>query len=226
MDRIAQWIEEKAPHQVTTVNPEFVMRARNDHAFRRVINNSDLAVPDGMGLVVAGKLTGRRIRQRVTGADLTEQIALAASQQGWSIFLLGAKKGVAETAAQKLQSRYPKLNIAGTLYSRPGEMDNDEICRIVKNAQPTILLVAYGAPMQDLWISRNQVQLNIPVAIGIGGTFDFIAGTLKRAPRWMGSIGLEWLWRLMQEPWRWRRMLVLPKFAVFALLEGLGLFHA
>ncbi len=199
------------------------MGARKDHAFRRVINYSDLAVPDGIGLIVIGKMTGRQLRERVTGADLTLALAGLAAERGWSIFLLGALPGVAEAAAKNLQTKYPKLTIAGTLSSRPDEADNDTICRTIESARPDILLVAYGPPLQDLWISRNQDRLKIPVAIGVGGSFDFIAGTIARAPRWVQRIGLEWFWRLLQEPWRWRRMLALPQFVVLSLLEALGL---
>ncbi len=222
MANIAEWVGSKSPHQITTVNPEFVMRARHDHAFRRVISHSDLAVPDGMGLVVAGKLTGRAIRQRVTGADLTERIAAQAVQSGWRLFFLGAGEGVAAQAAAKLTQRYPGLTIVGTYAGSPGSEDETAIITMIKQAKPDILLVAYGAPKQDLWISRHQSTLQVPVAMGVGGTFDFIAGVAKRAPRWMGRVGLEWLWRLIQEPWRWRRMLVLPKFAILALLEGIS----
>jgi N-acetylglucosaminyldiphosphoundecaprenol N-acetyl-beta-D-mannosaminyltransferase len=218
-------IKNGQPHQVTTVNPEFIMRARTDHAFRRVINHSDLAVPDGVGLVIMGKLTRRPFRQRVAGVDLTYAIAKLAAQQGWSIFLLdlvGGRGGGIE-AAKRLQETYPELKIAGAYAGSADQQDNETICNIIKKANPTILLVAFGAPAQDLWISRNQTQLNIPLAIGVGGTLDFIAGIAKRAPKWMQTIGIEWFWRLVQEPWRWRRMLALPKFAVLALGEGVGL---
>jgi N-acetylglucosaminyldiphosphoundecaprenol N-acetyl-beta-D-mannosaminyltransferase len=223
LERIDGFVASKTPHQVATVNPEFVMTARRNHAFRRTINNSDLAVADGVGLLFMGRLTGKRLRERVTGADLTLAIAQLGAQKGWRIFLLGAKEGVAAEAAAQLQARYPGLTIAGTLASRPSEMDNDEICKVVESAKPDVLLVGYGAPLQDLWISRNQQRLQIPVAIGVGGTFDFIAGTTKRAPKWMQQTGLEWFWRLLQEPWRWRRMLALPKFVVLSLLEATGL---
>lgn len=222
---IQAFIESGTAHQLATVNPEFIMRARHDHAFRRVINHSDLALPDGAGLLIMGTLTGRKIRQRVTGADLTLMLAERATKEGWKIFLLGAAEGVAQAAADKLTAMYPGLNIVGTSAGSPGADDRTIVSQI-KHANPDILLVAYGAPKQDLWISRHQGELGIPLAMGVGGTFDFIAGTVKRAPGWMRKVGLEWLWRLMQEPWRWRRMLALPKFAILSLLEGIGLLRS
>lgn len=202
------------PHHVMTVNPEFVMIAQRDTAFRTVLCRASLRVADGMGILWASRILGRPIKERITGSDSIPRFASIAARHGIRIFLLGAAPGVAETTAAILTERNPGLIIAGTYSGSPRVEEEDEICQRIIQARPHVLLVAYGPPKQDFWIARTQERLKIPLAIGVGGTFDFIAGRLKRAPVWMQRMGLEWLYRLMLEPKRWRRMLTLPQFAV------------
>lgn len=221
MEHIADFIDRYQPHQIVTVNPEFVMQARRNRAFRATLVTADLVLADGSGITAAAKLRGRPLRQRIPGVELVERIAMEAAQHGWRLFLLGAAPGIAERAARVLQARYPGLTIAGTFSGSPQPSHEDAICEILRSAQPDVLLVAYGAPAQDLWIKRNQIRLRVPVAIGVGGSFDYISGRVRRAPTWMRKIGLEWLFRLFKQPWRWRRMLVLPHFALLAFFEGL-----
>lgn len=209
------------PHHVMTVNPEFVMIARRDETFRTVLMHATLRVADGMGIIWASKIMRTPIRARITGSDSIPRFAAIAAREGISIFLLGAAPGVAETTAEILQARNPGLVIAGTYGGSPSVEEEDEICRMIEQARPHVLLVAYGPPKQDLWIARTQHRLNIPLAIGVGGTFDFITGRARRAPVWMQQVGLEWLYRLMREPKRWRRMLTLPQFAWAVIREKL-----
>jgi N-acetylglucosaminyldiphosphoundecaprenol N-acetyl-beta-D-mannosaminyltransferase len=179
-------------------------------------------VPDGIGLVWASRWLGRPLRQRVSGSDLVPRLAALAAARGWSIFLLGAAPGVAGVAAAKLRAANPTLRIAGTYAGSPSPDEEEAIVARIRAAAPQMLFVAYGAPAQDLWIARNLARLGVPVAIGVGGTLDFIAGTRRRAPAWVQRVGLEWLYRLWQEPRRWRRMLALPHAAWLVFWEGVG----
>jgi len=201
-------------HQIATVNPEFVMAAQNDAEFRRVLAAADLCLPDGVGLLYAARRSGRRLPERVPGSELVYRLAERAAARGWPLFLLGAAPGVAEEAAAILGDRYPGLHIAGTYAGSPDPAEDEAIVRRVNDSGATLLFVAYGAPKQDKWIARNRDALTtVRLAIGVGGSLDFITGRAVRAPRWLQRLGLEWLHRLIREPWRWRRMLALPRFA-------------
>lgn len=218
---VARFIDEGGPHQIVTVNPEFVMEARRNRAFRRVLAAADLATPDGFGIILAARWRGTPLRGRVTGIDLTERIAAEAARRGWSLFLLGAAPGVAERAAAALQRANPGLRIAGCYAGSPRPSDEPPIRERILAARPDVLLVAYGHPAQDLWIARNQPLLRVPVAIGVGGTFDELAGVVPRAPALMQRLGLKWLYRLIVQPWRWRRiMTAAPLFLWTVLREG------
>ncbi len=207
-----------SPHHVVTVNPEFVMIAQHNAEFREVLRTASLALPDGIGIVWASKILGQSVSERVTGVDTVLAIARVARANDLSLFLLGAAPGIAERTSAILQQMNPGLKIAGTFSGSPNPHDEDEICAMIRAARPHILLVAYGPPKQDLWIARTQKRICVPVAMGVGGTFDFIAGVAKRAPVWIRKVGLEWLHRLIREPYRWRRMLTLPEFA-FAVMK-------
>jgi N-acetylglucosaminyldiphosphoundecaprenol N-acetyl-beta-D-mannosaminyltransferase len=223
IERIAEFVTKGGPHQIVTVNPEFVMEAQRNSAFRRVLAAADMATPDGFGLLLAARLRGNAFRGRVTGVTLAELIAARAAERGWSLFLLGAAPGVAERAAVVLQHTHPGLRIAGCYAGSPRRAEEPAIQARIIAAQPTVLLVAYGHPAQELWIARNQPLLRVPVAIGVGGVFDYLAGETPRAPAWMRQSGLEWLYRLIRQPRRWRRILVaVPLFLWAALRERRG----
>jgi N-acetylglucosaminyldiphosphoundecaprenol N-acetyl-beta-D-mannosaminyltransferase len=206
-------------HQVVTVNPEFVMVAQHDPEFCVTIDESDLSLPDGMGLLWAARVLGQPLRERVAGSDMLPLIARLANTKGYRLYLLGAAPGVAEAAARLLCRENPQLVIVGTFAGSPRVEEEEAIITRVRRASPDFLFVAYGAPRQDLWIRRNLAHLQVPVCMGIGGTLDFIAGVTKRAPVWMRRSGLEWLYRLVQQPWRWRRMMRLPVFAYHVLIQ-------
>jgi len=218
VDRIVQFAASGAFRHAVTVNPEFIMAARNDPAFAAVLTTADLAVPDGIGLIWAARWRGQPLRERVAGVDLVEQVAAVAAARGLRLYLLGARPGTADAAAATLTNRYPGLIIAGAYAGTPHPDEDAAIAARICEAAPHILFVAYGAPQQDLWIARNRARLPAGVAMGVGGAFDFICGRARRAPRWMQRLGLEWLHRLYHEPWRWRRMLALPRF-VWAVLK-------
>jgi N-acetylglucosaminyldiphosphoundecaprenol N-acetyl-beta-D-mannosaminyltransferase len=219
---LAGFLQSGKCHQVVTVNLDFLSIAQRDERFRLTLNAADLAVADGMPLVWASRWRGTPLTERVAGVDLVQESCHLAAVDGRGVFLLGAAPGVAERAATKLQETYPGLRIAGT-YSPPmGPMsrkENARIIRMINAARPAFLFVALGAPRQDLWISENRGQLNVPVCMGVGCVFDVIAGEVVRAPRWMQRVGLEWAYRLGQEPSRlWRRYLLNDSRMLFRLL--------
>jgi N-acetylglucosaminyldiphosphoundecaprenol N-acetyl-beta-D-mannosaminyltransferase len=212
LDWIDRFIQERSPHQICTVNPEFIMTAQKDTEFRQILNQSALNIPDGVGVVWAARQLGHPLRERVGGSDLVLQIAQRAASAGWKIYLLGGAEGVAEQTAAKLRSISPSINIVGVYAGSPSIDQEAEIADRVQASSADIVLVAYGAPQQEKWIARNLNRTGAVIGMGVGGSFDFIIGKQKRAPKWLQRIGLEWLYRLIHEPWRWRRQLALPKF--------------
>jgi N-acetylglucosaminyldiphosphoundecaprenol N-acetyl-beta-D-mannosaminyltransferase len=216
--RIATLIEARGScRQIATVNPEFVMHARRDPEFARILDACDLCLADGIGVVWAVRRAGCDLRERVAGSDLVPRLAEESAARGWRPFFLGAMPGVAERAARVLTERHPGFEVAGTYPGSPALADDAESLRRIEAARPDLVLVAYGHPNQEKWIARNLERLPVPVAIGVGGSFDFIAGRVPRAPRWMRRVHLEWFYRLLRQPWRARRMAVLPTFAVAVL---------
>lgn len=216
LETVTGFIEERRPRQVATVNPEFVMAARCLPDFRAVLNSADLCVPDGVGLIWGSWLLRQPLRARVPGVDLIWRVAGVCAERGWSIFMLGGFDGVGPQTGERLREHFPELRIAGCYEGSPA--DPESIIK-VQQEKPDVLLVAYGAPAQDLWIHAHLTELNVPVSMGVGGSFDFIAGRARRAPVWLQRLGLEWLHRLAREPWRWRRQLVLPRFAILMLRQ-------
>jgi N-acetylglucosaminyldiphosphoundecaprenol N-acetyl-beta-D-mannosaminyltransferase len=224
LDQIGGWLSAPASgsvHHVVTVNPEFVMAARRDATFARVLAAADLATADGVGIVLAGRVLGVPVESRVTGVELTEGLAALRHPQA-RLFLLGAGPDVAAEAGDRLRERFPGVEIVGTLSGSPDDAAFAEIERHLEATQPTVLLVAFGHPRQDLWIAQHRDALarhGILVAIGVGGTFDYLSGRVPRAPRWLRRVGLEWLYRLARQPWRWRRQLALPHFVLLVARE-------
>ena len=205
---------------VITANPEFVMLCRSDREIGDIAARADLVVPDGTGAVLASRLLGDPLPGRAPGRLLVDRLAALAAERGLSIFLLGAAAGIAERAAQLLQARHPALRVAGT-YAGSAEDDADVVPRVAA-AAPDILLVAFGMPKQERWISRNFA--NVPsarLAIGVGGSLDYLAGAATVPPGLVHAVGLEWLWRLIRDPRRWRRQRVLPLFALLVILRRL-----
>lgn len=217
---IGEWVKARdRAHHVCTTNPEFLMIAQRDTNFRDILRRADLCVPDGIGLLWAAKHKGQPIPERVTGSDGVPIIAERAAREGWRLFLLGAAPGIAEKTAAILQERCPGLQIAGTYSGSPAPDEEDAIVETVNASGADILFVAYGAPVQDKWIARNLPRLQVSMAMGVGGSFDFIAGIVPRAPLWMRRAGLEWLYRLYLQPSRIGRMTRLPRFVLAVMRQ-------
>ncbi|HUS69809.1 MAG TPA: WecB/TagA/CpsF family glycosyltransferase [Anaerolineae bacterium] len=217
-----QFIADGRPHHVATVNPEFIAAAQDDPHFAQILNRAHLNLPDGQGLIWAARILGTPLKQRVTGVDTVLKLAELSAEKGYRSYLLGAADGVAAAAARQLQVRFPGLDIAGTHAGSPLPEEDERLVTEIRRANAQLLFVAYGAPYQEKWIARNLAQLGVPLAMGVGGAFDFVSGEANRAPHWVQRMGLEWLHRLIHQPWRWRRMLALPRFVLLVLRERSG----
>ena len=234
---IASFFRKEGQFHVATPNPEMLVEAKRNPEFREVLRKTSLNLPDGIGLVWAGArapsprnaVGSTAPLERVTGIDTLQALCSSESRicPPERVFLLGAAPGIAESAAEELRKKNPALKVVGTFAGSPREEDDEETVRHINAAilaprssnrsegGATLLFVAYGAPAQDLWIARNLPKLRtVKVAMGVGGAFDFLAGLQKRAPAFLRRIGLEWLWRLIREPRRakriWRAVVVFP----------------
>ena len=216
VQRIEELVDSGGPHLVATVNPEFVMRAQKDREFARVLEEAALCLPDGTGVVWAARRLGCAIREPVAGVDLVQPLAAMCARRGFRLFLLGAAPGVAAALAASLRDANPGLEVAAHAGSPDPSHDMETVHRI-HDHHAQVLLVAYGAPAQEMWVDRLKGRLDVSVAIGVGGAFDYLTGRVARAPVWMRSAGLEWLGRLARQPWRIRRMAVLPAYAIKVL---------
>ncbi|CAM5797273.1 WecB/TagA/CpsF family glycosyltransferase [Brevibacillus borstelensis] len=217
VDRIR---EGKQTH-VVTANPEIVMLAKENRSFLKLLDQA-YVVPDGIGIVYAAKWTGEPIRERVAGVELLEALMAAADREKWKVYLLGASPEVNRLAAEKLSERFPGARVVGY---RDGYFQRDEEQRVVQDIaekQPHLLFVAMGAPRQDEWIAAYRDQLQATLAMGVGGSLDVIAGKVKRAPKLWQRLHLEWLYRLLAQPSRWRRQLAIPLFVWTVLKEKRG----
>lgn len=215
-------------HFVTTPNPEMLVAAHRDPEFLRILNEADLSLPDGAGLLMVGRLKGLKLPERISGSDFVDDIARLAIQRNASLYLLGGNGDVAKRAAAALQKWHPGLKVAGaesggkmTLQPDGNWNMDPNLLQRLWGAAPVMLLVALGHGKQERWINDHLLQLpSVRLAIGVGGTFDFIAGDVRRAPLWMRKSSLEWLWRLLNQPWRlgriWNAVIVFPWLAFTA----------
>lgn len=203
--RIAEMVASGEPHYVVTPNVDILVQGRRNPELHKILCEADLVLCDGQPLVWASRLLGNALPERVAGSDLTPRLIAQAQRMGHRIFLLGASPEANAQAAARLRKNYPRLEIAGHFsppYRPLAEMDHDEIVCRVRAAEPDILFVSFGCPKQEQWIARHYQQLGVPVCLGVGATIDFLAGRVRRAPFWMRRCGLEWTYRLLQEPRR------------------------
>jgi N-acetylglucosaminyldiphosphoundecaprenol N-acetyl-beta-D-mannosaminyltransferase len=216
-------------HQFATVNPEFVMAAQRDSGFMKALQHTTLNVPDGAGILWAAGRRRRPLRERVPGIELMVNLCGIASAHQWRVYFLGAAPGVAGRAAAALALQFPGLMVAGTHAGSPAEAEAPAIVERIRAARPHMLFVAYGAPAQDTWLARHLPLCSDAgaagfgaglVGMGVGGAFDMAAGLQKRAPEWMRDANLEWLYRLIRQPWRIKRQSALLRYVAAAMLES------
>ncbi|MBI2305062.1 MAG: WecB/TagA/CpsF family glycosyltransferase [Chloroflexi bacterium] len=224
--KVQEFVDNGTPHHIVTLNPEFLVQAHDDPQFRNVLNAAHLALADGAGLIWAARFQGSPLRARTPGVDVVRHLAGLSAHRGYRLFFLGAKRGVAATAAKILEMENPGLLVAGTHDGSPSPEEEKNIVAQIRAAAPHILFVAYGAPQQEFWIKRNMEALGVPMVMGVGGTLDYISGVVRRAPVPMQRLGLEWAFRLASQPWRWRRMLRLPRFVALLLASRQPTHHS
>lgn len=211
---LAKAVETGKPHQVVTVNPIMLMTGLQHPAFMTVLKEAEFIVPDGAGAVWAASYIGEPVTERVAGIDLMHRLLALGEERRWRVYLLGADPETIRVAWEKLRLQYPMIHFVGYHDGYFGEdQDHDVIARI-REARPDLLFVGRSLLTQEPWIHKYKRELGVPVMMGVGGSFDVIAGHVRRAPDWMQRAGLEWLYRLIKEPHRWRRMLALPKFVL------------
>jgi N-acetylglucosaminyldiphosphoundecaprenol N-acetyl-beta-D-mannosaminyltransferase len=213
LKQIEVFLRSPVPHHVITGNTLMLLAAEEDPDLRRILDEAALVVPESSGILWASRVMHRPLREFTPGIDLMLAICRMAAERGHPAFLLGASPGVAESAGRALQERYPALELVGTHhgYFRPDE--EPTVLEEIRHAKPALLFVGMGMPAQEKWIAAHLQALGVPVVMGIGGSFDVLSGKLRRAPPLMRRAGIEWLYRLTQEPWRWRRIAQLPVFA-------------
>ena len=199
---------------IFTPNTEFVMMAQKDHEFKSILNSSDLNIPDGFGLILASRINKLGIHEKIAGIDFMDKILEFCDKTSASIFILGSAEGNAELAAKNINKKYKHIEIKGTYHGYFGKQDELHIVDLINEKKPDILFVALGAPRQEKWIYENSKLLNVQVAMGVGGSIDVWAGKSKRAPKVFINLGLEWFYRLIMQPKRIFRMLVIPRFMI------------
>lgn len=213
-------IEEKRNDlfHVVTFNPEIAMSCQRDAELRAIVEEAGLLTADGIGIVMVSRLKGNPLPERVTGCDLLFELLEAGNRQGWSFYLLGADEATSARAVDVIQAKYPRISVVGRHHGFFDSTEDDRIAAEIGALRPDVLVVALGAPKAERWIHAHKSQLNASIAIGVGGSLDIVAGKVKRAPLFWRRIHAEWLYRLLGQPSRWRRQLVLPRFALKALL--------
>ncbi|MCI7216577.1 MAG: WecB/TagA/CpsF family glycosyltransferase [Megasphaera elsdenii] len=213
-------IDEGRAASIATANAEMVMRAQTDRELAHILQHADLVVPDGAGVLWAAEQQGKKFKERVTGVDLACSLLQEAAARQTPVYLFGGAPGIAEQAAANVQQQVGSLHIAGTHSGFFSADEEKDIIEDIRSQGTRILLVALGVPKQEKWISEHLYELGPCVCMGAGGTFDVLAGKAGRAPKWMQDNRLEWLYRLLKEPTRFKRMLALPKFVAAVKLGG------
>jgi N-acetylglucosaminyldiphosphoundecaprenol N-acetyl-beta-D-mannosaminyltransferase len=221
LDALARFVDEGGAHQISTVNTEYLMAAQRDPEFAQVLRRTALNVPDSVGMLWAARWLGHPLRGRVTGSDGIYRVAELCARREFRLYLLGAAPGVAQQVARRLVAHYPGLLVCGAESGSYAREREDPIAARIHAARADVLLVAFPSVPQEKWIARNLAKTGAAVGIGVGAAFDFVAGVQRRAPTWMQRLGLEWMYRLIGEPRRWRRMLALPHAAWLVFLQGL-----
>jgi N-acetylglucosaminyldiphosphoundecaprenol N-acetyl-beta-D-mannosaminyltransferase len=210
VERAEKLISEQRAAYVVTPNPEIVMTCWENPDAMKAVQNADLVLPDGVGVVYGAKILGTPLKGKLPGIDFATELMRRMAKRGGRVYLLGAKPGIAETAGERMTAQFPGLIICGT---HDGYFQDDvPVIEEINALKPDLLLVCLGAPKQELWMYRNRPCLKVGLMAGLGGSLDVFAGTAKRAPVFFQKLGMEWFYRLIKEPWRFKRMMKLPKF--------------
>ncbi len=226
-NRVEVFLQGNETKAIYTPNTEIIMEAKDDEVLRNVLNKGDLIIPDGIGLIYASRIKKKPLVERVTGFDLSMEMIKLADRHACSLFLLGGEEGISKQAGENIVKKYPNIKIAG--YNNgyfkgahigfPGHEEEREVIEKIKQSNPDIIFVGFGAPKSEKWIDLYKDELNCKVIIGNGGTMDIIAGKVKRAPEIYQKLGLEWFYRLIKEPSRIKRQIAIPKF-MFKVIFG------
>ena len=227
IEKIKLFLAEDKTRTIYTPNTEIVMAAREDENLKRILNEGDIIIPDGIGLIYASRIKKKNLPERVTGCDISFEMLEIANSEGYSVFLLGGQEGVAKEAGENLKKQYPNIRLAGVQngYFKgahigcAGHAEENIVVEKIKNSNADILFVGLGAPKQEIWIDENKDKLNCKVIIGNGGTVDILAGRMTRAPEIYQKLGLEWLYRLIKDPKRIKRQMVIPLFILTILFS-------
>lgn len=202
---------------IVAINPEKILKARKDEKLKKLLNNATYEIPDGIGVIYASKLRKGNIKSRITGIDSMEMLCKLSEEKEYKIFMYGAKKEIIKKAKENLEIKFQNIKIVGIIDGY--EKDNDKIINLINKSKADIVFVALGSPKQEYWITENMDKVNAKIFQGVGGSFDVFSGNIKRAPKWMQQIGLEWLYRLIKEPKRIFRQIKLFKFLWLVLIE-------
>jgi N-acetylglucosaminyldiphosphoundecaprenol N-acetyl-beta-D-mannosaminyltransferase len=221
--RILALAREGCGAQIVTLGTEMVVYAQSDARFRAIVNACALSLCDTVGLLAVARRRGAPLRERVTGVELIERLSAGAAAEGLSAYFLGGAEGVAADAVASLRSRWPALRVAGVRSGYFNENESAEVVRTIAASGARLLFAGLGSPRQEFWLAENLRETGCGAGIGVGGSFDVIGGRIERAPRLVRRLGLEWLYRLLREPRRWRRQLALPRFVWLVALDELGI---
>lgn len=217
LEKAEQMLTADSARYIVTPNAEIAYEAMHDAELRALINGAAMVLPDGAGVVLASKILGKKLKQKVAGVDFADGLLSVLEKAGKTLYLLGSKPGIGELAAEKMLQKHPNLHICGIAdgYFK----DEAPVVEKINASGADVLFVCLGAPKQEQFMKRHQNELNVRIMIGLGGSLDSFAGTVKRAPKWMIRLSLEWLYRLIKEPKRFKRMLRLPKYLLAVMAE-------
>ena len=224
---VENYLTEDRLRTIYTPNTEIIMTCKEDERIKSIINTGDLIIPDGIGLIYGSRIKKKPLKERVTGFDLSIKILEIANEKGYSLFLLGGKEGISKEAGENILKDYPNIKLVGNYHgyfkgSHTGHKDHEEELNIIhkiNQVKPDIIFVGLGFPKQEIWIDENKDRLHCKVIIGNGGTMDILSGNAKRAPEVFQKLGLEWFYRLVKEPSRIKRQMVLPRFMLHVLFS-------
>ncbi|MDR1021569.1 MAG: WecB/TagA/CpsF family glycosyltransferase [Synergistaceae bacterium] len=224
LGRVAGWaMAAESPQMIVTVDALAALRSRADGRYAMIVRSAAMSLPDGAGLIWALRSLGFTVQEKISGVDFAEHLCRLAAGHGWPVFFLGGRPGVAEEAARRMAEKYAGIEIAGCLHGYFKQAENERVCEAIKKSGARILFVALGVPAQEYWFYENKAKLGNVVGIGVGGTFDVLSGRLRRAPEAWRRMKLEWFYRTIQEPRRWRRVVRLPLFVFLVFMKKMRL---